>query len=134
MEVRRQKDELPQPVIIAKPSDDVETPDHECSPPLINYVNKDVNERDDKGRTHLHTALMHGADNECIIMQLIRMGCDTNASDNLGLKPLHLSAGKNYVNAMSKILASKVEIDPQDNEGHTPFMLACQGRCKSNNM
>jgi hypothetical protein len=76
----------------------------------------DVNARDRKGRTPLHTALWR-TDN--IAELLISKGADIHAVDSGGWTPLHYASNFSLKESVSLLLAHGANMNAQDKKGYT---------------
>ncbi|KAK3086087.1 hypothetical protein FSP39_013342 [Pinctada imbricata] len=87
--------------------------------------------RDDRGYTALHIASLHGQAH--LVDLLIQHGAVVDASDYLGLTPLHLACRNGYQNIICvKALVftdktrTKIDINAQNLRGDTPIHLAAK--------
>ncbi len=79
----------------------------------------DLNERDDKGDTPLHSAILRG--DEELARLFIAHGVDVNAKNNSSLTALHHAASGGRAGIVPLLLTKGAEVNASDNRGDTPL-------------
>jgi ankyrin repeat protein len=87
----------------------------------------DPNERDDKGNTPLHAAVLAG--NEELARLFVAHGTDVDARNASNLTALHYAARDGRAELAALLLAQGADVDARDNDGDTPLHnAALRGR------
>ncbi len=85
-----------------------------------------INEKDEEGRTLLHTAAYFGRRNATKF--LLEKGADVDAKDESGQTPLHLAVDYSSVPHVPKLLLDReAEVNARDKVNNTPLHLAVNG-------
>lgn len=79
----------------------------------------DVNFRNEIGESALHIAVFNGR--ACMVLELLRLGANPNAVNNIGFTPLFVVKD---IEIVSILLKHGANINHQDNKGFTPLMQA----------
>jgi hypothetical protein len=82
----------------------------------------DIHSAGDGGRTVLHWAAYHDADE--VVAQLLEAGADANARDDEGRTPLYRAAEAGDVEACRVLLARGADASLDDDQGRTPLAAA----------
>lgn len=72
----------------------------------------------------IHCSVIYG-DINIIRKLLVKSPSLISSKDELGQYPIHYASKYNKVFAMQELLASGSELEPKDNNGYTPFHVAC---------
>jgi ankyrin repeat protein len=83
-------------------------------------IRKDVNAKDDRGKTPLHIAVTR----KDVATSLLANNADVNARDNLGMTPLHLTAQLGRKEMAELLLTSGADVNAKANDGSTPLLWA----------
>jgi hypothetical protein len=83
---------------------------------------KDINARDDHGRTALYLAAEHGDIGE--VRLLLDKGADVNTKDNAGDTPLHATARKGHPATSELLVARGADVNAVNKKGSTPLHVA----------
>jgi len=84
----------------------------------------DVNARDSKGRTPLHSAASDG--NDDIALVLLTHGADVNARGKDGETPLHEAAEFGYAKVATTLLAHGADVNAKDSREYAPLLWAAE--------
>ncbi len=90
--------------------------------PRTNTKPKDINAKDEFGRTPLHNAAIQGRKE--LAEELIAEGADVNSRDNGGYSPLHGAAGFGQKVLAEILIARGAAINAKNNDGDTPLYTA----------
>ena len=83
----------------------------------------DVNEKDDNGRTVLHSAAFLGRAR--LVEFLIKHGADVNIRTPEGLTPLHLATKRGDATVVALLIENGADVNALDDDpGHTPLDMA----------
>ena len=89
---------------------------------LANAVtSKNVDTRDEDGRTPLMHAVLAAKSDPDIVRLLIDRGADVNAADKKGWTALHFAAQAGNAELVRTLLESGAKPDPRDSDGATPL-------------
>jgi len=80
---------------------------------------RNVNAKDDKGRTPLHRAAREG--HKEVAELLIAAGAALNSKDKEGKTPLHHAARWGHTNIAALLIAAGADVNAKDNKGRTPL-------------
>jgi ankyrin repeat protein len=86
---------------------------------LNNHNHIDINVRNNKGQTPLHTAMAYN--NIDAVDVLIAHGSDINRKDDSGKTPLHTAVAYNNIDAVDVLIAHGSDINRKDDSGKTPL-------------
>lgn len=84
----------------------------------------DVNARDERGETPLHTAAFWGGGRKYIAELLLARGADVNARDTHGFTPLYVAAAQNNAEVAELLLARGADVNAKAKNGWTPLFGA----------
>jgi ankyrin repeat protein len=82
----------------------------------------DPDERDDKGNTPLHGAILVG--DEKLARLFVAQGTDVNARNQGNITALHYAANDGRMKLASLLLAKGADVNARDNDGDTPMHCA----------
>jgi len=82
----------------------------------------DPNERDEKGNTPLHAAVL--ASDETSVRLLIDHGADVRATNQTNATPLHYAASNNQKELADLLLMKGADVNARDTDGDTPLHSA----------
>jgi ankyrin repeat protein len=80
---------------------------------------RNVNAKDDKGRTPLHRAAREG--HKEVAELLIAAGADLNTKDKEGKTPLYHAARWGHTNIAALLIAAGADVNAKDDKGRTPL-------------
>ena len=80
---------------------------------------RNVNAKDDKGRTPLQRAAREG--HKEVAELLIAAGAALNSKDKEGKTPLHHAARWGHTNIAALLIAAGADVNAKDNKGRTPL-------------
>jgi len=83
---------------------------------------RNVNAKDDKGRTPLHRAAREG--HKEVAELLIAAGAALNWKDKEGKTPLYHAARWGHTNIAELLIAAGADVNARDEDGKTPFDVA----------
>ena len=85
---------------------------------------KNLNAKDDEGRTPMHLAALHSKITE-VVATLAKAGVDPNARDKKGRTPLHTAAvfGKTPA-VVTALIKAGADLNARDKKGRTPLQFA----------
>jgi ankyrin repeat protein len=86
--------------------------------------NVDVNTKDRRGMTILHTAVTSSSYGADMVDLLIEKGADPNARNGAGLTPLHLAAQSGNGSVVGTLVRRKGDLTAKTRMGDTPLHLA----------
>ena len=94
----------------------------------------DVNARNHKGWTPLHSAARARGADTTLLRQLLQAGADVDARTPLGETPLHLATSgqrhryywQDRAQVVTALLEAGAEVDARTNDGRTPLHVALQ--------
>ncbi len=87
-----------------------------------NPPERDINAKDEFGRTPLHNAAIQGRRD--LAEKLIAQGADIKSRDNGGYTPLHGAAGFGQKEVAEILIAQGADINAKNNDGDTPLYTA----------
>jgi tetratricopeptide (TPR) repeat protein len=90
--------------------------------PRTSTKSKDINAKDEFGRTPLHNAAIQGRMK--LAEELIGEGADVNSRDNGGYTPLHGAAGFGRKEVAEMLIARGAALNARNNDGDTPLYTA----------
>ena len=85
---------------------------------------KDINFRDENGRTYLHLAAFQGKIN--LVKELLQRGMAVNVTDKNGRTPLHLAAMAGRPKTAELLVRRGANIEARDKNAYTPLHLAAE--------
>ena len=88
----------------------------------------DVNKKDKKDYGLYRTPLMYAAGEGRfdVVKYLIIHGADLNKTNDYEQTALHYASGYGHLNVVELLLSKGAGIDVEDEDGHTPLMLAAE--------
>ncbi|MBA8769798.1 ankyrin repeat domain-containing protein [Wolbachia pipientis] len=91
---------------------------------LLDNSFKNINEKDEKGKTILHKAAKMSTRKK--VSFLVRKGADVNARDNRGFTPLHWAVSEKRLENVKELIRSEAEVNATEGMSkYTPLHLAC---------
>lgn len=91
---------------------------------LARRVASGLDERDDKGRTALHNAVMNGHRKVCYA--LLKLGADADCPDNDRWTPLMWACKLGFEKSCQELLTKQTTLDCVNMEGDTALHIACR--------
>lgn len=92
---------------------------------IINDDEEMKHAMDDENNTLVHEAVF--SDNEPLMRYLVNdLNLSTNSTNRAGMAPLHFAAFAKSARTASILLNCGAFVDPRDDAGRTPLMVACQ--------
>jgi len=86
----------------------------------------DPNYCDSDGRTHLHAIADQIWNDDVAIDNAVKDGCDVNAVDNHGCRPIHYAAEKGHAGCVTALIKHGADSNPVSKVGHSPLMTAAR--------
>ena len=105
--------------------------DEETAAEILDAFPEYIRGTDEHGRTLLHHAARQGRDDRDAgetIQMLIDHDADVDAMDKKGQSPLHVAAKLGLPNVASLLLEAGANAHVEDQDGHTPLVVAEQFR------
>ncbi|BAO99584.1 ankyrin repeat domain-containing protein [Wolbachia endosymbiont of Cimex lectularius] len=91
---------------------------------LLENSFKNINKKDEKGRTILHYAV--GNSDPKTVRLLIKKGADINSADVGGYVPMHLAVIGEHLENVKELISSGAKVNVAErNDKYTPLHLAC---------